>query len=52
MTKDGLLVINPRDNVGVTLTARGEIPAGHKIALRDIDEGEAVIKYRLSLIHI
>ena len=44
MTKDGLLVINPRDNVGVTLTARGEIPAGHKIALRDIDEGEAVIK--------
>lgn len=45
MTKDGLLVINPRDNVGVTLTARGEIPAGHKIALRDIDEGEAVIKY-------
>ena len=45
MKKDGLLVINPRDNVGVTLTARGEIPAGHKIALRDIGKGEAVIKY-------
>ena len=45
MKKDGLLVINPRDNVGVTLTARGEIPAGHKIALCDIGKGEAVIKY-------
>lgn len=53
--------IHPQDNVavavtpltagetlslgGAQVTARDEIPAGHKIALRDIAEGEAVIKY-------
>lgn len=30
---------------GETITARTEIPAGHKMALRDIAEGEQVIKY-------
>ena len=34
-----MLVINPRDNVGV------DISDGHKYALRDIAEGENVIKY-------
>ena len=28
-----------------TITARGEIPAGHKIALRDISSGEEIRKY-------
>ncbi len=39
------VVINPKDNVGITLTGKGEIPAGHKIALRDIPQGEYVVKY-------
>ena len=30
---------------GALLTARDDIPAGHKIALKDIPEGESVIKY-------
>ncbi|MCI6674349.1 MAG: altronate dehydratase family protein [Sphaerochaetaceae bacterium] len=30
---------------GVTVTALEDIPAGHKIALKDIREGEPVIKY-------
>lgn len=37
--------IHPLDNVAVLLKAEGDIPAGHKIALRDIQAGEAVIKY-------
>ena len=60
--KDNILVIHPRDNVGVALrtlaaaeeaTAKGiegfsaleEIPASHKIALRDISAGAEIIKY-------
>ena len=30
---------------GSSVTAREEIPAGHKVALADIPEGEAVRKY-------
>ena len=49
--------ITPDDNVGVALTALAcgeealgvtlteDIPAGHKFALRDIAEGENIIKY-------
>ena len=33
------------DNVGVLITPREGIPAGHKIALRNIAKGEKVIKY-------
>jgi altronate hydrolase len=57
-----LLIIHPRDNVGVALrtispgepvsaqglqgfTALEEIPASHKIALRDIAKEEEIIKY-------
>ena len=39
------VIINEKDNVGVTLTADGNIPAGHKFALKDIKKGEYVIKY-------
>jgi len=59
---DNILIIHPRDNVGVALkilaagekamakgieelTALEEIPASHKIALRDISAGEEIIKY-------
>ncbi len=45
MSKENLLIIHPSDNVAVTLAARGEIPAGHKIARRDIAAGEEVVKY-------
>ena len=62
MAKDNILIIHPRDNVGVALRtldvgeltllkgmegfpALEKIPASHKIALRDISEGEEIIKY-------
>ena len=39
------IIINEKDNVGVTLTGNETIPAGHKYALREIKKGETVIKY-------
>ena len=39
------VIINEKDNVGISLNGMGEIPAGHKFALRDIAQGEYVIKY-------
>ena len=39
------LTLHPLDNVAVALTDQGEIPAGHKKALRDIPKGQPVIKY-------
>ena len=39
------LIIDKKDNVAVTLTGEGNIPAGHKLALRDISRGEKIIKY-------
>ena len=39
------VIINPLDNVGVLLKEHDEIPVGHKIALKDIKSGDAVIKY-------
>ncbi len=39
------VIINEKDNVGISLAGTGEIPAGHKFALRDIPKGEYVIKY-------
>lgn len=43
------VTINPRDNVGVALTERDGIPAGHKFALRDIKRGEFVVKYGMPI---
>ncbi len=59
--------ITPKDNVvvaihpvkkgesvragGETITAREEIPQGHKIAIREIPEGENVIKYGYPIGH-
>ena len=40
-----LIILNKRDNVGVLKSPRGDVPAGHKIALADIKKGEKVIKY-------
>ena len=55
------LKINPSDNVAVAITAlpagekltvdgkeitlNEDVPAGHKFALKDFEEGENVIKY-------
>ena len=39
------VVINEKDNVGVSLNGAGNIPAGHKFAIKDIKVGEYVIKY-------
>ena len=39
------IVICDKDNVAVTLTGEGNIPAGHKIAIKDVKKGEKVIKY-------
>ncbi len=39
------LVIHPDDNVAVALVAICDVPAGHKLALRDIRAGEPVRKY-------
>lgn len=39
------VIINEKDNVGVSLDGDERIPAGHKFALRDIVAGEYVVKY-------
>ncbi len=39
------VIINEKDNVGVSLDGNEQIPAGHKYALRKISQGEYVIKY-------
>lgn len=39
------LTIHEKDNVAVCLEAEGSIPAGHKVALRDIAADDYVIKY-------
>ena len=60
-----LIRIHPSDNVavsvgtlaagasasadGISLIAKSEIPAGHKIALRDIKAGEPIVKYGFTI---
>lgn len=39
------VIINEKDNVGVSLKGTDKIPAGHKYALKNIAKGETVIKY-------
>ncbi len=39
------IIINEKDNVGVSLNGFGDIPAGHKYALCDIKKDSFVIKY-------
>ena len=43
--KQDYLQLHPLDNVGVLFQKRDDIPAGHKIALTDIQAGEKIIKY-------
>ncbi|MDY4987189.1 MAG: UxaA family hydrolase, partial [Eggerthellaceae bacterium] len=58
-----IIRITDRDNVAVALeplcagesylgvTLREDVPAGHKFALRDIAEGENVVKYAFPIGH-
>ncbi|MBR2341633.1 MAG: altronate dehydratase [Clostridia bacterium] len=39
------VIINEKDSVGVCLDGTDKIPAGHKYALKDIKQGDYVIKY-------
>ena len=45
------LQIHPADTVAVALQEMPGIPAGHKFALRDIAQGEDVIKYGYPIGH-
>jgi (2R)-sulfolactate sulfo-lyase subunit alpha len=40
-----VVAVRTTDGKEVELRARDDIPLGHKIALRDIDEGHQVLKY-------
>ena len=37
------------DNKHMTMTARSDIPIGHKIALKDMKTGDTVIKYGVDI---
>ena len=40
-----MLCVVTHDNSSFHLTARADVPIGHKIALADIAEGDTVVKY-------
>ena len=40
-----IVVINEKDNIGVSLKGTVDIPAGHKFALCDISKGQYIITY-------
>lgn len=44
-TTKGSVIINAKDNVGVSLAGTENILAGHKYALREIKKGEYIVKY-------
>ena len=40
-----MLCVVTHDNSDFTLTANADIPIGHKVALKPLNEGDTVIKY-------
>lgn len=40
-----MLCVITHDNSDFTLTAKADIPIGHKVALKDLKEGDTVFKY-------
>ncbi len=40
-----MLCVVTHDNSDFKLTAQADIPIGHKVALKDLSEGDTVIKY-------
>jgi len=45
------MLIHPNDNIEVLLEAQGDIPAGHKRALRLIHKGEDIVKFGFPIGH-
>ena len=43
--KDGCLILDPKDNVGIVIARHNNMPIGHKIALKNIKSGSPVIKF-------
>ncbi len=44
-----MLCVVTEDNSDFRLTARADIPIGHKVALSDLAEGDTVIKYGVDI---
>lgn len=44
-----LLCVVTEDNSEFRLTAKADIPIGHKVALRDLREGDTAIKYGVDI---
>jgi len=40
-----MLCVVTHDNTDFRLTAKADIPIGHKVALKDMSEGDTVMKY-------
>ena len=40
-----MLCVITHDDSDFKLTARADVPIGHKIALKDLNEGDTIIKY-------
>lgn len=40
-----MLCVVTHDNSDFRLTAKADIPIGHKVALKDLSEGDTIIKY-------
>jgi len=40
-----MLCVVTHDNTDFRLTAKADIPIGHKVALKDLSEGDTVMKY-------
>ena len=44
-----MLCVVTEDNSDFRLTAKADIPIGHKVALKDLAEGDTVIKYGVDI---
>jgi len=45
MAGDEMFCIVTEDNSDFMLTAKQDVPIGHKVALKDLKEGDTIIKY-------
>ncbi|MDH3669126.1 MAG: UxaA family hydrolase [Paracoccaceae bacterium] len=44
-----MLCVVTEDNSDFRLTAKADIPIGHKVALKDLAEGDTIIKYGVDI---
>jgi (2R)-sulfolactate sulfo-lyase subunit alpha len=42
---DEMLCVITEDDSDFSLTARHDVPIGHKVALKDLSEGDTIVKY-------